>query len=224
MKLISWNCNGAFRKKSHLLSPYNADLYIIQECENPNKYPFDIAFLNDYLPIWTGMSDKRGLAFFIHKQHSATKIRLDFFPFHDYLFVCIDHLHFLGVWTHKPNYIEDFYDFYAKYSEAIPRNTIISGDFNSSAIWDKSHKEKCHSHVVQILKEKGLSSAWHFLNNIEHGKETTPTLFFRKNIDKPFHIDYCFAPTEIIDNMSIGSYHEWIAYSDHMPLIITFNH
>ena len=221
MKLISWNCNGAFRKKAHLLSSYNADIYIIQECENPDKFPFDDEFLNTYLPIWTGASDKRGLAIFLRKQHSVSNVCLNFPPFHDYIFATIDGLHILGVWTHKPHYIEDLYDLLAKYSDTIPNNTVIAGDFNSNAIWDKSHKEKCHSNVVQVLKEKGIVSAWHTLNYVEHGKEATSTHFFHKNSDNPFHIDYCFAPTEIVSNISIGLFHEWIAYSDHMPLIIT---
>ena len=78
MKIISWNCNGAFRKKAHLLSSYNADLYIIQECENPDKYPFDAAFLNDYLPIWTGVSDRKGLAFLYAKYFTHQKYTLIF--------------------------------------------------------------------------------------------------------------------------------------------------
>jgi len=35
MKLITWNCNGAFRNKNHLFDEDDYDILIIQECENP---------------------------------------------------------------------------------------------------------------------------------------------------------------------------------------------
>ena len=38
MRIITWNCNGALRKKFKGLLDYNADLLVIQECENRRKH------------------------------------------------------------------------------------------------------------------------------------------------------------------------------------------
>ena len=78
MKIISWNCNGAFRKKAHLLSQYDADCCIIQECENPEKFLFPTDFNDQYQHFWTGMSDRRGLGIFLKKELFASEFILIF--------------------------------------------------------------------------------------------------------------------------------------------------
>jgi endonuclease/exonuclease/phosphatase family metal-dependent hydrolase len=80
-----------------------------------------------------------------------------------------------------------------------------------------------HSHVTVLLSEFEISSVYHNLNQIEHGKEIDPTLFLLKNRDKPYHIDYCFASNYMIKDkttIQIGVYEDWIKISDHMPVII----
>ena len=37
MKIVSWNCAGAFREKFTSIIEENADIYVIQECEDPAK-------------------------------------------------------------------------------------------------------------------------------------------------------------------------------------------
>jgi exodeoxyribonuclease-3 len=37
MKLLTWNCAGAFSKKTGQLAEFNPDLAVIEECERPEK-------------------------------------------------------------------------------------------------------------------------------------------------------------------------------------------
>ncbi len=53
MKLLTWNCAGAFRKKTGQLASFNPDLAVIQECERPEK----LIFPQDFQPAsmaWFG--------------------------------------------------------------------------------------------------------------------------------------------------------------------------
>jgi len=58
MKIITWNCNGAFRKKYEAISALDADVYIIQECEDPiqTKDQGYKDFASNY--IWIGDTKK----------------------------------------------------------------------------------------------------------------------------------------------------------------------
>lgn len=64
MKILTWNCNGGLRKKFEHLADFNADICIIQECENPaetnhKKY-------NDWAEnyLWIGDSKNNGVGIF----------------------------------------------------------------------------------------------------------------------------------------------------------------
>jgi hypothetical protein len=37
MKIITWNCNMAFRKKADLILAHKPDILIVPECEHPDK-------------------------------------------------------------------------------------------------------------------------------------------------------------------------------------------
>lgn len=137
-----------------------------------------------------------------------------------------------AVWTQLVN--KNIYQSYVtqaarafKYYDKLLQNdnVIIAWDFNSNAIRDKSHpKEYNHSEMVEILKDKEISSMYHEIKGEKHWEEKIATLYFRKKKENWYHIDYCFCKKELfnyIDNFIIGNYDRYISQSDHMPLLIT---
>jgi len=37
MRLIFWNCQGAFRKKADIIMAQRPDILVVQECEHPDS-------------------------------------------------------------------------------------------------------------------------------------------------------------------------------------------
>ena len=113
------------------------------------------------------------------------------------------------------------------YSDLLEnKKTFLIGDFNSNTIWDKPRREGNHSIVVEFLATKEIHSTYHKFYNQIQGKEKHNTLFMYRHKDKPYHIDYCFASGDLIKKLSsveVGKYKDWCKYSDHTPLIVTFN-
>lgn len=64
MKIVSWNCNGAFRKKYHALEDFNADILIIQECENPTDSTVQFKKWAGENYLWVGNNKNKGLGIF----------------------------------------------------------------------------------------------------------------------------------------------------------------
>jgi endonuclease/exonuclease/phosphatase family metal-dependent hydrolase len=102
--------------------------------------------------------------------------------------------------------------------------TVMIGDFNSNAIWDKRHNERSHSLLVEKLAGLGLHSVYHVLEAEGHGSETIPTWYMYRHHDKGYHLDYAFAPMQMIADarVEIGAPEQWLGASDHMPLVTAF--
>jgi exodeoxyribonuclease III len=226
----------AFRKKAmHILS-HNPDILVVPECEHPDKliFPTDIPKPTDTL--WFGKNRNKGLAIFSYSSYRFTV--LDVYNESLQLIVPISvrnkkrEFILLAIWANNPDdedgpYVEQVWKALHYYEKLLSgKKVILAGDFNSNTIWDKPRRKGNHSHVVDFLEKKKISSVYHSYHKQLQGKEAHPTLYMYWHKDKPYHIDYCFTSSYFIKrimSVEIGDYDAWSMYSDHVPVIISFN-
>ena len=235
MKIVTWNCNVALRNKFEHLSEFNADLYIIQECEDPNlaKHSQYLSWANNFL--WKGENKNKGIGVFA--KNNTTVELLDWSNVYKdhhvkHFLPCIVNKKFqlLSIWTSQnksPNfgYIGQLWK-YLEINKTNFKQIILAGDFNSNTTWDQWDRWWNHSDVVNDLSQMKINSLYHSYFNEEQGKETSPTFFLHRNTEKAYHIDYIFASKEIENNMTkleVGDRDRWLNFSDHLPVICEFN-
>ena len=233
MKLITWNCNGAFRKKLHLFDDFHADLLVIQECEDPaNSTTAFRTWAGNYL--WSGKTKNKGIGIFARTNTNLNALKWDDNGLQSFLPCKVDNLiTLLAVWTKhagSPNfrYIGQLWKYIQLHKMKMRKsNFVLCGDLNSNVCWDEWDRWWNHSDVVRELKEIGISSIYHRYYKEEQGNETKATLYHQRNLLKPYHVDYVFAKEDLFDRTEneiiIGHPDQWLKFSDHMPIIFTID-
>jgi exodeoxyribonuclease III len=235
MKIITWNCNMAFRKKADSILAHQPDILIVPECEHPDKLKFSV---NTPIPTdscWFGANPHKGLGIFSYGDFTLKPRRIHNPEFRMIIPIAVKGRGFTftlyAVWANNPDdpdgqYVEQVWKAIHHYARHLKnKQTILAGDFNSNTIWDRKTRAGNHSSVVSYLEKKGIHSAYHLHHQQIQGKEQHPTLYMYRHKNKPYHIDYCFASTdmaEAIRSVEIGDYESWKSYSDHVPVMVTF--
>ena len=105
--------------------------------------------------------------------------------------------------------------------------SIIAGDMNNNAIWDRPGWCINHMTKVRILEEMDRVSAYHAWTGERQGEESIPTHYWRdRRKDGPtYHIDYIFAPRHWLPHVTefiVGTFEDWCGngLSDHVPLVM----
>jgi len=234
MKIITWNCNMAFRKKADFILAHKPDILIVPECEHPDKLKFNTDTPKPTDILWFGVNRNKGIGIF-----SYTKFKFKLLNTHNPDLRMIIPIGVTGgrydftlyaIWANNPEdpegqYIEQVWKAIQHYDQDLNNTTILIGDFNSNSIWDKKHRESNHSNVVKFLENKNIFSSYHLFHKQIQGKEKHPTLYMYRHQDKPYHIDYCFVSKDIagkIKSVEIGDFDFWRKHSDHVPVIVTF--
>ena len=229
MKIVSWNCGGDFFRKFSDISELDADVYIIQNCENPTKSEFE-----DYKDwagnhLWVGGPHGTGIGVFSKGELSLVRADVNSTPF-EWFLPCIvgEEFHLLAVWTRAANsptfpYIGQLWKWLQRNHEFLEGgNSGVVGDFNSNGryvVWDRWWN---HHDVVTQLFSLGLNSLYHVSRSESHGNESEPTSYAGHLLSEPDHTDYAFLSEKILPSSSleISSTYKWRHLSNHMPLII----
>lgn len=229
----------AFHRKIDALLSLRPDVAVISECAEPERLRRLAG--QDWVeddPVWIGQNATKGLAVFTFNGYRA-RLSADYFPNLHYIApVHISgptRVNLLAVWAqnasggvmrkHQLGPLRRALSRYRSFLEEAP--VVIAGDFNSNAIWDKPGWRINHMALVEILGKRDLVSGYHVMRGEPHGRETTPTIYWRdRTRDGPtYHIDYIFMPrswVNAIDSFSIGGFDAWCGngLSDHVPLIV----
>lgn len=226
----------AFRKKASFILEYKPDILIVPECEHPDKLIFTKSTPLPTDTFWFGENLNKGLGVFSYSNYKFKLLEIHNPEIKTILPILVtdgkfDFLLF-AIWAYNPN--DNYYKYIGQVWKAIlyyenifkGRSIILAGDFNSNVLWDKLKRRISHTMVVEKLKSLNIFSTYHSHFNYEQGKELDPTYFMYRHIDKPYHIDYCFASMDLInklESVEVGIYNDWTEYSDHKPLMVSFN-
>ena len=236
MRIIEWNCQGAFRNKYERILALRPDIMIIPECEPEDKLKFGklIPMPTDF--FWYSNNESKGIGIFSYSDYKFELLK-EFNPRFSYIIplkVSNDRNCFIlfAIWAKdnkedpRARYIAQIWLALDYYSHLLNMKPVLIGDFNSNQIWDDKSRLGNHSDVVDILRQNQILSLYHEQNALEHGKEEDHTFFMHRKIEKPYHIDYCFASNQYVNQgakIQLGNPEEWIDISDHIPLIVDIN-
>ena len=228
MKIVSWNANGKFSEKFPAILEEDADIYVIQECENPLIIDSEeyADFASNY--FWVGENQYYGLGIFAKDNVKLKLMDFDAKGLRYFIPVNVnDDFNLLGVWTNPdmdgtktiyyPKEITKYYEEH-KDSGFFNEDMIICGDFNCDVrLADKRHGKNVLE-MAERLSEKRLVDTYHYLNCELQGEETIATFYWYRKLDKPFHLDHVFSSPNKVKDLQIGDADKWLELSDHMPL------
>ena len=234
MKIISWNCNGAFRRKFQALKKFGADIWVIQESESPEYLAEKNVVIPAETHLWHGDRSCKGLSIFSFNGYQIQKA--DFFSPEFKYALPVGVLSpagrtrlLTGVWAstvkdnHDWDYIGQMCVFMERYYGYFDDLSVMIGDLNSNMLWNSYYKkEHNYSRFLELMAGNGLFSVYHELSGLPQGQETVPTSYYHRDPARGFHIDYAFmSKPEIacLRRFDISG-KEWLDYSDHVPLIL----
>lgn len=253
LRLVTWNCKGRWDKNYDHIARLRPDLAVIQECANPCRIAVPgigphqcLGYLDCHDPERNKTHNPHnGIGVFSWTGLTLDEQQVERDPSIRYVWPLrisgpgALQLHVLAVWNKRTplvpgDNISDYvytleclmnaYDAFIG-TPAVATNTIIIGDFNTSAAYEDDQKKKrlSHNRMVDRFQTLGLVNAYHVFparrRHGEDGEEPTHRNNSPGKKKRILHLDYCFIPdrwAERVRNVTLGEYGD----SDHRPVIV----
>lgn len=231
LRILTWNCQGAFRKKYPLIAGLSPDLAVIQECENLERIPWKQGNPPQSM-AWFGDSPNKGLGIFSWSN-------LQFHALEGYdtsIRYCVPiqvtapfQFQAIAIWAmdHRQDshsYSGQIYLAIGAYRDFIlSADTVILGDYNSSKRTTPKSRLGNHAALTIDLKDLWLISAYHHFFFERQGQEKQATYYQGRKLERPSHIDYAYIPTRWLRHLKkvqVGEPQTWLQQSDHCPVIV----
>src|SRR5882757_3819187 len=87
MKVITWNCNMAFRKKADVILQHKPDILVVPECESLEKLVFDVDTPRPTDMLWFGNNQNKDLQLIIPIEVTNAELKLKLY----------------AIWANNPN-------------------------------------------------------------------------------------------------------------------------
>ncbi|MEQ1858424.1 MAG: endonuclease/exonuclease/phosphatase family protein [Chthoniobacteraceae bacterium] len=229
MRLISWNCKGAFHRKNHLVTALNPDVLIVPECEQMDALPAELGSRSASSFHWFGSDPRKGMAVMSFGDYALEPLPISDGPKWVIPLKVTGRESFLlfAVWTipviEIASYVLPLFQAHRLYREHWHESEVVwAGDFNANVLFDRpSRRYKFRDFIVE-LEADGIRSLYHEHFKNDHGAEARKTFYHYHHEERAHHIDYVFASGGVRQHgfsLTLGSFAEWARHSDHVPVV-----
>jgi exodeoxyribonuclease-3 len=235
LRIVSWNCNMALYQKFDRLLSLRPDVAVIQECASPER---DAA--RRWRPPctgrdWVGFNADKGLGIFTFGGLQVRRHRTYSDAFSVYLPVQISgrcQLNLLGLWRADerripPGAVNDpraALHYYRRFLTAAP--SVVAGDFNLlPQQMSQRTGQPAHGSIVELAARAGLRDAGTIPIPGSIANTLRATHYHQRKPSRGFVVDYIFVPrreTARLAAFEVGDPHDWLQWSDHVPLVVEF--
>lgn len=237
LRIVSWNCNMALHRKFDRLIALRPDVAVIQECASPER---DAA--RGWAPPcadrdWVGFNADKGLGIFTFGGLRLRRYK----GYSDAFALALPaevwgrcRLNLLGLWraderktpAGATNDLLAALHHYRRFISAPW--AVVAGDFNLlPQQMSRRPGQGGKPSIVELLTRAGLRNADTIRPADAGGGEDTlrRTHYHQRKPGRGFVVDYLFAPRREAGRLTryeVGDPHEWLPWSDHVPLVAEF--